>query len=149
VEGQHAQTLFEAAILPALSGFVLCLGFVVIGGLRPVGRPGPWSPLTRERRLLLVRSVARLALFGSVVFAAIVLCYSVLLQHEPRAESAAWGGLFLLGVAAVAWIALTAMVDRRSRDVQTLSGPSNTGPSQSSRSGNGSGGSGSWAKSKL
>ena len=30
MEGQHAQNLFEAAIFPALSGFLLCFGVVLL-----------------------------------------------------------------------------------------------------------------------
>jgi peptidoglycan/LPS O-acetylase OafA/YrhL len=116
MEGEHAQTIWEAAIIPGLSGFLLCLGVVLFARRRPASRPPPWRPLDAERRRLLVRAVARLAAAGYATFLLIVLLYNDVLQHSPDGVPlAAWSGLFLLATAAPAWALLTWIEDRRSR----------------------------------
>ena len=116
MEGQHAQNLWEAAIFPALSGFVLCAGLVLFAAWRPAPRPGPWIPLDRHRLMVLVRRSALLVAVGYGTFLVIVQFYSEWLQHEPNGfETAWWSGLFLLGVAIPIWAVLTWVRDRRAR----------------------------------
>ena len=116
VEGEHATSLWEASILPAMSGFVLCAGVVLFAAWRPASRPGPWVPLDRARTRSLVRHSAALIGAGWAVFMLIVLVFSEWLQHEPLGmETAWWGGSFLLGLALPTWVALTWGYDRRSR----------------------------------
>jgi hypothetical protein len=115
MEGQHAQNLLEAAIIPALSGFVLCLGVIAFAAWRPAPRPGPWRLLTPERRRRLLVRTTRLLLAGYLAFLAIVLVYSVMLQHEPQAVSAPWGVPFLLAITFPIWVLLTWIADRLAR----------------------------------
>jgi hypothetical protein len=111
MEGQHAQSLFEAAIFPAVSGFVLCLGVILFTAWRPAPRPNAWRALTAERRRQLVIRTTRLVIAGFV--ACLVLFYSVILQHEPEAVSALWGIPFLLALTLPSWLLLTWLADRR------------------------------------
>jgi hypothetical protein len=116
MEGEHARNLWEAAILPALSGFVLCAGVVLFAAWRPAPRPGPWRPLDRARTRALVRGSALLIVAGWAAFMLIVLVYSEWLQHEALGmETAWWGGVFLLAIALPTWVVLTWAFDRRSR----------------------------------
>ena len=116
MEGQHAQNLWEAAIFPALSGFVLCAGVVLFAAWKPAPRPGPWIPLDRGRLIALVRRSAVLIAVGYATFLGIVLVYSEWLQHEDLGmETAWWSGLFLLGVALPVWALLTWAFDRWTR----------------------------------
>jgi TRAP-type uncharacterized transport system fused permease subunit len=116
MEGQPGQSLMQAAIIPALSGFLLCLGLIGFAAWRPAPRPGPWRQLTPARRRRLLAHTARLLLAGYAAFLAIVLVYSVLLQHESEASSAPWGVLFLLAITLPVWALATWRVDRRARD---------------------------------
>jgi hypothetical protein len=116
MEGQNAQTIWEAAIIPALSGFLACLGVVLIAWLRPAPPLQPWRPLDAARRRSLVRSMMRLAAAGYAVFLIVVLLYNDVLQHAPQGVPLAlWSGLFLLAVAAPVWALLTWLEDRRAR----------------------------------
>ena len=116
MEGEHARNLWEAAVFPALSGFVLCAGVVLFAAWKPAPRPGRWVPLDRVRTRSLVRHSAGLICAGWAVFMLIVVVYSEWLQHEILGmETAWWGGLFLLGLALPTWVALTWAFDRRSR----------------------------------
>jgi hypothetical protein len=116
VEGQHAQSLLEAAIIPALAGLLLCLGVVAFTAWRPAPRPPAWTPLDRRRTALLARRSLGLTLAGYAVFMQIVLVFSELLQHEPQGLSSAWWSApFLLAIALPVWIALTWAFDRRAR----------------------------------
>jgi glycerol uptake facilitator-like aquaporin len=116
MEGEHARNLWEAAIFPALSGFVLCTGVVLFAAWRPAARPGPWQPLDRVRTRSLVRHSAALVASGWAVFMLIVLVYSEWLQHEdPGMETARWSGLFLLAIAIPTWVVMTWAADRRAR----------------------------------
>jgi hypothetical protein len=115
MEGQHAQTLAEAAIIPALSGFLLCLGVILFNAWHPVPRPGPWTPLTPGRRRRLIRDSVRLVAWGCLAFFGVVLVFSVILQHETNAWSALWSAPFLLAITLPVWILLTRIADRRAR----------------------------------
>jgi hypothetical protein len=107
MEGQYAQNVFEAAIIPAATGFVICASVLLGGVLRPVPRPHPWRPLAGRRRLAIARTL-RLFGAGYLAFLLIVLVYSHLLQHEPTAlSSAAWGAPFLMAITTPVWIGLT------------------------------------------
>jgi hypothetical protein len=114
MEAQHAQSIWEAAIIPALSGFLLCVGVILFSVWKPAPRLPAWRPLDAARRRLLVRRSAALVAMGYGTFLLIVLVYSELLQHEPEGLPLAWwSGLFLLACAVPVWIALTWIVDRR------------------------------------
>ncbi|MGE5226033.1 MAG: DUF6256 family protein [Planctomycetaceae bacterium] len=116
MEGQHAQSLLEAAIVPALSGFALVVGVIAFTAWRPAPRPPAWAPLDRRRAALLVRRTAGLVLAGYAVFLLIVLVFSELLQHEPQGlPSAWWSGPFLLTIAVPVWVLLTWAFDRLAR----------------------------------
>jgi hypothetical protein len=116
VEGEHARNLWEAAVFPALSGFVLCAGVVLFAAWKPAPRPGPWVPLDRVRTRSLVRHSAGSICAGWAVFMLIVVIYSEWLQHETLGmETAWWGGLFLLGLALPTWTVFTWAYDRWSR----------------------------------
>lgn len=116
MEGEHARSVWEAAILPALSGFVLCAGVALFAAWRPAPRPGPWRRLDRARAGALVRGSALLIGAGWAAFMLIVLVYSEWLQHETLGmETAWWGGLFLLAIALPTWVVLTWAIDRRAR----------------------------------
>ncbi len=107
MEGQYAQNVFEAAIIPAVSGFLICASVLLGGVLRPVPRPRPWVPLAGRRRLAVIRTL-RLLAAGYLAFLTIVLLYSHLLQHEPTAlSSAVWGAPFLMAITAPVWVGLT------------------------------------------
>lgn len=119
MEGQHAQTLWEAAILPALSGFLLCAAAVLFAAWRPASPLEPWRPLNRGRLARLFRGSVILVGAGYGAFLLIVLIYSEWLQHEPNGlETAWWSGVFLLGVAVPVWAGLTWFLDRRVRRKQ-------------------------------
>lgn len=114
MEGAHAQSLLEAAIIPALSGFLLCLGVIVFSAWKPAPRPPAWTPLARAHVRLLIRRTLALAAAGYAVFLLIVLVFSELLQHEPEGLSTAWWSApFLLGLTLPVWIGLTWAFDRR------------------------------------
>lgn len=116
MEGQHAQSLLEAAIIPALAGFTLCLGVISFTAWKPAPRPPAWTPLDRRRAVLLARRTLGLTLAGYAAFLLIVLVFSELLQHEPQGLSSAWWSvLFLLAIALPVWIFLTWAFDRRAR----------------------------------
>ncbi len=105
----------EAAIIPALSGFLLCLGVILFNAWHPVPRPGPWTPLTPDRRRRLIRDSVRLVAWGCLAFFGVVTVFSVILQHETNAWSAFWSALFLLAITLPMWVALTRLADRRAR----------------------------------
>ena len=116
MEGAHAQSLLEAAIIPALSGFVLCLGVIAFSAWKPAPRPPSWTRLDRPHARLLIRRTLGFALAGYAVFMGIVLLFSELLQHEPEGLATAWWGApFLLGLALPVWIGLTWAYDRHAR----------------------------------
>ena len=116
MEGEHAQSLLEAAIIPALAGFVLCLGVIAFTAWRPAPRPPAWTPLDRRRTALLTRRTLVLTAAGYAVFMLIVLVFSELLQHEPEGLSTAWWSApFLLAVAVPVWALLTWAFDRHAR----------------------------------
>jgi hypothetical protein len=122
MEGQHAQTLAEAAIIPALSGFLLCLGVILFNAWHPVPRPGPWTPLTPDRRRRLIRDSVRLVAWGCLAFFGVVTVFSVILQHETNAWSACWSAPFLLAITLPMWVALTRLADRRARHLPPSGG---------------------------
>ena len=116
MEGQHAQSVLEAAIVPALAGFALCLGVIAFTAWRPAPRPPTWTPLDRRRTAMLAPRTLALAGAGYAVFILIVLVFSELLQHEPEGLATAWwSALFLLAVALPVWAALTWAFDRHAR----------------------------------
>ncbi len=113
MEGEHAQSLLEAAIIPALAGFLLCLGVILFTAWKPAPRPPVWTPLNRTRVRLLVRRTAGLTLAGYAVFLLIVLVFSELLQHEPEGLATAWWSApFLLAIAVPVWAGLVWAFDR-------------------------------------
>jgi peptidoglycan/LPS O-acetylase OafA/YrhL len=120
MEGEHARNLWEAALLPALSGFVLVAGVVLFAAWKPARRPGPWRPLDRSRTRSLIRHSAALVATGWAVFMLIVLVFSEWLQHEEQGmETAWWSGLFLLALALPTWVAFTWVFDRHARHRDT------------------------------
>lgn len=113
MEGEHAQSLLEAAIVPALAGFLVCLGVILFTAWKPAPRPPAWTPLNRARIRLLVSRTAGLALAGYAVFLLIVLVFSELLQHELEGLATAWWSApFLLAIAVPIWVGMAWMFDR-------------------------------------
>jgi hypothetical protein len=109
--------MLQAAVIPALTGFLLIMAMILLTRRRPVGRPAPWTPMDRARVRAMTRSVAGLALVGYAIFVAIVLLYSVLLQgkHDDSLSTAVWGAPFLMAVAVPAFALFTWIADRAAR----------------------------------
>jgi hypothetical protein len=108
MEGQHAQTLWEAAVVPAVSGLLVTLGVVLLTARRPAPRPPPWARLGSDGRRALLVDTARRLLAGYLTCLLVVLVYSRLLQHDDTAlTSAATGIPFILLLASPAWVVLS------------------------------------------
>jgi hypothetical protein len=109
--------MLSQVVAPVLAAYLLCVALVLFAARSPAGLADHrHTALRRDRLTAFVRYLALLEIGGYATLLVIITIFSVLIVGDRGALwSATWGCGFLLLVATPAFLALSALVGRRSR----------------------------------